>query len=254
MISSARMRAAQRKLDEARPFYQTVGKTAEKKLAKFQREIKKVIVVAITADKGLCGSINSQVVKYAKNLMKDRIAKGKQVLLVPIGKKSESKLAKEYGKYVVFSVSGQPKNGYEFSDCCEIADMIMQHEADEIVVVYNHFKSVMQFVPTEKSIVPPSIMKSSGLARNAYMGLYVDRKHDVPNYTEYHLAATLFGALTENATSELGSRMTAMDNATKNASELIKNLTLRYNRQRQAGITNELIEIITGTEALKTED
>lgn len=213
----------------------------------------KTTIVPVTSDKGLCGGINSTVVKYTKIV--DGVADdfGSASSLVVVGEKGRAQLARgataqKMAQCVVDT--SKSKDGITFAMASMVADSLLRGGYDKLQVIYNRFQSVISFKPTVATLLSPAVLEASadegGLAIDTYETEGPDRSEFLLDLSEFQLAATLYNAMLENSTSELGSRMQSMENSTKNAQEMLAKLTLYYNRTRQAAITTELIEIISG--------
>ncbi|PXF46716.1 ATP synthase subunit gamma, mitochondrial [Gracilariopsis chorda] len=206
-------------------------------------------VIAVTSDRGLCGGVNSSIVKTVKAMIRDNKAVDHAIML--LGDKGREGLARVHGDNMAVSFKDVFKVAVSFPQVCLIAEDILSREYDQIVLVYNQFKSVISQEVTEKPIVGLKALMASAEAFDEYeFDSDMDSAQVLVDLFEFQLATQLFNALLENATSEQAARMTAMDNASRNASDMLQSLTLSYNRQRQAAITQELSEITSGAAAL----
>jgi F-type H+-transporting ATPase subunit gamma len=202
----------------------------------------------MTTDKGLCGGVNSILSRMTKQLLSKLDTQGKSYELFVLGEKGRSQLRRVYGDKFVAAATDRLAP-YNFELASAFAQDALSAQFDAVHLVYNEFKSAIAYTPSIKSITP--------MVDPATPSLYqfdVEPDNDpetLANFFEYTLATQIFHSLLENATSEQSSRMNAMENASKNAGEMIHKLTLQYNRARQARITTELIEIISGASALK---
>ena len=219
------------------------------------------LLVVATSDRGLCGGFNSSIVRGARRRIAELQGQGKTVKLICVGRKGRDMLRREHGRLIIEFVDGVAgQKRMRFADAQMIAQKILElyaaGEFDVGSIVYNRFKSAVTQVMTVQQLVPvePPAAPGSGEAIQAEGGAIYEFEPDeeqiLGELLPRNLAIQIFGALVENAASEQGARMAAMDNATRNAGEMIKKLTQRYNRQRQAQITKELIEIISGAEAV----
>ncbi len=224
------------------------------------------LLILVTADRGLCGGFNANIVREAKRRISALLQEGKTVKVLCIGRKGRDGLRREYGKLIIDTVENAMRTGAKFGPARDLArrlqlmfepvDKDKQPEFDVCTLIYNTFKSAMSQVVTVKRIIPYPIEALP--AEEAGGEAALDAKHEFEPSDEQllaellpaNLSTQLFGALLESYASEQGARMTAMDNATRNARDMIGRLTLTYNRTRQATITKELIEIISGAEAL----
>jgi len=245
MIASSRLKAAQTKMERGRPFYEGAFHIMESIPANHKEG--KNLIIAICADRGLCGGINSSVAKYVKELLKHR-AESK---VITVGEKATALIGRDSGDRILWS-AGEIMKTFNFDIAAMLTDKIMQieEEFDNVVVVYNTFNSVVSFTVTEMN------MDNYGkLAAREELDQYEfedEAKDDhVQDFFEFQLSVLLNQAVSENATSELGARMGAMDSASKNAKDMFKSLNTRYNRARQAAITTELTEIISGAAAVE---
>ena len=208
----------------------------------------KNLIVAMTTDKGLCGGVNTILGRMTKQLLTRMEADGKSYQLLVLGEKGKGQLRRIYGDKIVASLSDRAVP-YNFELACAISQEIVSQDFDSVHILYNAFKSAIVYIPSIKSIQPKRDPTDP-----IFSSFEVEPDNDVDtleNFFEYTLATQVLHSLLENATSEQSSRMNAMENASKNASEMIGKLTLQYNRARQARITTELIEIISGASALK---
>lgn len=251
MIASARLRGAQNRVEEARPFASgTLGTlSAIKGLEQPEASTVKNLLIAVTSDRGLCGSINSQVVKATRAYV-DNKNKGTTRVVV-VGDKGTIQLVRTHPASIDFTVNELSKGASNFFAISLVVDKILASptagDFDNVFVLYNKFNSVISFTPTLRHVPSTKILRvkvEQGMAELDDFEFEDDFKVDhLADLAQYHLAVTLYSALLENQTSELGARMTSMDTATTNASDMIKRLTIKYNRGRQATITTELNEV-----------
>jgi F-type H+-transporting ATPase subunit gamma len=269
MVAAAKLRRAQDAAEAGRPYAQrlekvvasiasqiTVGPNSPKLLAGTGRDQVHLFVVA-TSDKGLAGAFNTNIARLARRRAGEMIAQGKTVKFYTIGKKGRAVLNRLYPNDFIHSIEPGALDKLRFADARGYAeDLIARYEAGEFDVAhlfYSHFKSVLTQEPTEQQIIPVSIPASAGAATDgvsAAVEYEPDEEEILADLLPRNVAIQLFRAMRENSASEQGSKMTAMDNATRNAGDLIKRLSIQYNRARQAAITTELVEIISGAEAL----
>jgi F-type H+-transporting ATPase subunit gamma len=214
------------------------------------------LLVPVTGDRGLAGAFNSNIGRLTRNLARRLESEGKTVKILAVGRKGRDFLRRELGNRVVgdFTLAGKKIVG--FADASEIAARIMAMqeagEFDVCTLVYNRFASVISQIPTETQLIPAPIpaQKHEEAGARAIYEYEPEEEEILARLLPQNLAIQVYRALLENAAGFYGSQMTAMDNATRNAGDMIKRLTLNYNRARQANITRELIEIISGAEAL----
>jgi len=269
LVAGSKLRRAQEHAEAARPFAAKMAAMlanlaaavkdrgeAPPLLAGTGKDEAHLLVVA-TADRGLCGAFNSSIVRAARRRIQDLKEQGKTVKLLCVGRKGRDMLRREYGDLIVEFIDGVAgKRRIGFADAERIAQKILQlYEAGEFDVatmIFSRFKSAMSQIVTFKQLVPVEApdAAAAGEGVQAIYEFEPDEERILAELLPRNLAVQIYGALLENAASEQGARMVAMDNATRNAGEMIDRLTLRYNRQRQANITKELIEIVSGAEAV----
>jgi F-type H+-transporting ATPase subunit gamma len=218
------------------------------------------LVVVATSDRGLCGGFNSVIVRDARRLIRQLQADGKTVKLMVIGRKGRAQLRRDYNRLIGETFENIGRFGVRFGEANEVAEKITQMylagEFDVCTIVYNRFKSALTQIVTRQQLIPfalPAAEAAPAAVPGAPAASYEyepDEADILADLLPRNLAVQMYRALLENAASEQGARMTAMDSATRNAGDMINALTLRYNRTRQAVITKELIEIISGAEAL----
>jgi F-type H+-transporting ATPase subunit gamma len=269
MVAAAKLRRAQEAAEAGRPYASrlekvvaslastiTVGPNSPKLLAGTGKDQVHLFVVA-TSDRGLAGAFNTNIARLARRRADELIRQGKTVKFYTIGKKGRAVLNRLYPNNFAHAIEPGDLGKLSFADARGYADdLIARYDAGEFDVAhlfYSHFKSVLTQEPTEQQIIPVSIPAASGTASDgvsAAVEYEPDEEEILADLLPRNVAIQLFRAMRENAASEQGSKMTAMDNATRNAGDLIKRLNIQYNRQRQAAITTELVEIISGAEAL----
>lgn len=247
MVSAAKYAKAERELKPARP-YGIGAKTFYDKLEikAPEKEASPTLLVAITSDRGLCGAIHTSIVKAIRVVLNSPVAPN--VKVVCVGDKSRAMLARHFGKHILMNFNDIGRKPPTFYDASFVAQSILEsgYNFEKGVVLFNKFKSVVSYTTTEMPI-----FSVDSISNAPKLTLYDSLDAEViRSYQEYSLASLIYYALKENSTSEQSSRMTAMDNASKNAGEMIGKLTLTFNRTRQAVITRELIEIISGAAAL----
>jgi F-type H+-transporting ATPase subunit gamma len=267
MVSAAKLRRAQAAAEEGRPYATSMERmlsgliaslptldTAPKLLSGYGADQKHLLVV-VTADRGLCGGFNSNIVRETRRRVTQLHKAGKDVELLCIGRKGRDALRREYSSLIVDTLDNITRTGARFGPARDIARNLRNkfeaREFDVCTLLYNTFKSAMSQVVTAKQIIPfpTPTLRGEGLQSAAYE-LEPDEDSLLETLLPASLSMQIFAALLESYASEQGARMTAMDNATRNAGDMINQLTLTYNRSRQAAITKELIEIISGAEAL----
>lgn len=252
MVSAAKLRGDQNRLKAAIPFSswaeQVNGVSRELEDLDVSDFPQSNLFVICSTDKGLCGGVNSILSRMTRQVLSKLTAAGKDYQLVVLGDKGRAQLFRQYGDKFVVSITDRTMP-YTFDLASCIASEVVTQEVDQVHILYNYFKSAISYIPT---VVSVDTLLDAGDERVADYGM-TPRKHadTLLNFYEYTLATHIFYALMQNATAEQSSRMGAMENASKNASEMIDKLTLDYNRARQARITTELIEIISGASALE---
>ena len=270
MVAASRLRRAQEAAEAGRPYSErmermvaalaaTMGdqEDAPGLLVGTGRDDVHLLVVA-TAERGLCGAFNSSIVRAARHRIIALEKAGKTVKILCVGRKGREQLTREYGDRIVDSIDLGRVRRVTFSTAQPIArrlrEMFEAGEFDVCTVFYNRFKSVISQIVTEQQLIPAAPPEVAVPEAEALGGAVYDYEPDegeiLADLLPRNLAVQMYRVLLENAASEQGARMTAMDNATRNAGEMIDKLTLTYNRTRQAMITKELIEIISGAEAL----
>ena len=268
MVAAAKLRRAQEQAEAARPYSarmdrmiaslagKSTGAGGPKLLAGTGSDTTHLLVV-MTADRGLCGGFNTSIVRAARNRIRALQDEGKTVKVLCVGKKGNDQLRRDYANLITDSIEGVARRNVEFASADEIGSRLIQmYENDEFdicTLVYNRFQSAMTQIVTQQQVIPASVPEAANDDADGASGLYEyepDEEGILAELLPRNVATQVFSALLENTASEHGARMTAMDNATRNAGEMIDKLTLTYNRTRQAFITKELIEIISGAEAL----
>ncbi len=265
MVAAAKLRRAQESAEAARPYADRMAAvmagltasaagsdTAPRLLAGTGDDHRHLLVV-LTSERGLAGGFNSSIVKLARQRLADLQAQGKQAAILTVGKKGREQLKRDFSDLFVSHVDLSEVKRIGYENAREIAEQILDRfdagEFDVATLFYNRFESVISQVPTARQVIPAVIEEGAGEATSLYD--YEPDEHAILNdLLPRSVATQVFAALLENAASEQGARMTAMDNATRNAGDMIDRLTTQYNRSRQAAITKELIEIISGAEAL----
>ncbi len=266
MVAASKLRRAQNQVESARPYAQRMARmlselaanvavtpSAPRLLVGTGRD-QVHLVVPITADRGLAGAFNANVGRASRALLQRLEAEGKTVKLLPIGRKGRDYLRRDYGSRIVHEVSLAGRKRLEFADVLPVTErivgMLEAGEFDVCTLVYNRFISVISQQTTTQQIVPVrAAVGGEGAARTFYDS-EPDEETVLASLLPQNLATQIFTALLESAAGEHGARMSAMDSATRNAGDMINRLSLNYNRTRQANITKELIEIISGAEAV----
>ena len=267
MVAAAKLRKAQESAEKGRPYSQKMQNIIlnltksindpqnAPKLLVGTGEDKKYLCVVLTADRGLCGGFNSNICKLAKTNFKKILGEGKELNIITVGSKGHDQIKREYGKHVIKKFSFKDKKNISFNEADEVGKEIIslfnQNKFDKCIIFYNNFKNVITQIPQAQQIIPAETknLKESNDENFSYE-FEPEEDEILEDLLPKNISTQVFKALLENAASEQGSRMTAMDNATRNAGDLVDKLTIDYNRSRQASITKELIEIISGAESL----
>jgi len=252
MVAAAKLRGVQATMEKSRPLYAATKPFFTLPDEQYEGEgIKSVLVVPIGGDRGLCGSANSSIIKKTRALIDEQVGKQKDVSLVVVGDKPRISLRRLFvQRYAATVTMLGAKKVPSFDECVVVARLLVDQKFDKLTIVFNRFINTITFETGFRNIL--SSDKFAALAGDA-VALYEfeGQKEDVmQNFYEYYLAVTVYNSALETATAEMSQRMTAMDNATRNAGDVIQNLTISYNRARQAAITTELIEIISGANAI----
>jgi len=269
MVAAAKLRRAQEAAEAARPYSKRMGAV----LANITAAVSEAdgapllmtgtgksdvhLLVVCTAERGLCGGFNSQIARFARDHVRKLLAEGKTVKIFTVGKKGYDILRREYSSLIIErkELRDVKRIGYENADAIgkRIIEMFEAGEFDVCTLFYSEFKSVISQVPTGLQLIPsstPAIVEEDAAHKGAVYEYEPDAASILEDLIPRNISVQIFRALLENVAGEMGAKMSAMDNATRNAGDMINKLTLSYNRQRQAQITKELIEIISGAEAL----
>lgn len=269
MVAASKLRRAQAQAEAARPYAERMERmlgALAASVAESQGAPRLLVgtgadkvhlLIPVTADRGLAGAFNASIGRATRTLARHLEAEGKTVKILSVGRKGRDFLRRELASRFTGEVTYAGKKRIAFTDAEEIAQrvtaMLMAGEVDVVTIVYNRFRSVISQVVTEQRLVPAPIPKGAGAADALGGAVYEfepDEETILTRLLPQALAIQIYRALLESSAGEHGARMTAMDNSTRNAGDMIKRLTLNYNRARQANITRELIEIISGAEAL----
>ena len=266
MVAAAKLRKAQENAEKGRPYSEKMNniilnlsnsisdKENAPKLLVGTGNKKNYLCVVLTADRGLCGGFNTNIVKKAKSFFDKIIAEGKSLKIINVGSKGYDQLKRVYGNQIIEKISFKDSKVANYLDAeivgKKIIELFEKNEFDICTIFYNQFKNVITQIPQEQQIIP---LKSSEVKKNSVDDNYEFEPEEdeiLSNLLPKNISTQIFKAMLENSASEQGSRMSAMDSATRNAGELVDKLTINYNRSRQAAITKELIEIISGAESL----
>ena len=269
MVAAAKLRRAQEQAMAARPYAEAMDKVMATLASSFKGgsgpkllagtgSDKVHLLIVATADRGLCGAFNSSIVREARRTIRMLLEQGKTVKILAVGRKARDQLRRDYASLIVETITDLGRPRLSFADAQKVAGRVSElfdkGEFDVATVIFNRFKSAMTQVVTVQQLIPPPAPEvGSTDAKPAGGAVYEfepDEGEILADLLPRNLTVQIFRALLENAASFYGSQMTAMDNASRNAGEVIKKLTLQMNRSRQASITKELIEIISGAEAV----
>lgn len=252
MVSAAKLRGDQQRLAAAKPFVSLAdnvsGPAAELEGLSVDEFPNNNLLVVMSTDKGLCGGVNTILSRNARNLIANLDKAGKSYKIFVLGDKGRSQLRRQYSDHFVGTATERVMP-YSFELASSIASDLESGEFDAVHLMYNEFKSAIAYTPSVKTIKP--LLDPTDEFLYPYEIEPENDPETLQNFYEYTLASQVYYGMMENATSEQSSRMSAMENATKNAGEMIDKFTLQYNRARQARITTELIEIISGASALE---
>jgi F-type H+-transporting ATPase subunit gamma len=268
MVAAAKLRRAQEQAMAARPYAEAMDKilaslgqsfkgTGPRLLAGTGSDQVHLLIVA-TADRGLCGAFNSSIVREARRTIRVLQAEGKTVKVLAVGRKGRDQLRRDFASLIVETITDLGRPRLSFGDAQKVTARVMEMfaagEFDVASVIFNRFKSAMTQIVTRQQLIPPPAPEAATTAPATAGGAVYEFEPDeadiLADLLPRNLTVQIFRVLLENAASFFGSQMTAMDNASRNAGDVIKKLTLQMNRSRQASITKELIEIISGAEAI----
>jgi F-type H+-transporting ATPase subunit gamma len=267
MVAAAKLRRAQEQAMAARPYAEAMDKvlaalgqsfkgTGPRLLAGTGSDKVQLVIVA-TSDRGLCGAFNSSIVREARRVVRQMLADGKTVKILAVGRKARDQLRRDFAPMIVETITDLGRPRLSFADAQKVSARVMElfeaGEFDVATVIFNRFKSAMTQIVTVQQLIPPPPPPADAAPATTGGAIYEfepDEAEILADLLPRNLTVQIFRALLENAASFYGSQMTAMDNASRNAGEVIKKLTLQMNRSRQASITKELIEIISGAEAV----
>jgi F-type H+-transporting ATPase subunit gamma len=268
MVAASKLRRAQQQAEAARPYAERMdrmlralavsvaGSPMAPPLLVGTGQDKVHLLIAVTADRGLAGAFNTQVGRATRNLARTLESEGKTVKILAVGRKGRDYLRRELSSRIVGDITYAGKRRIDFADAQDVAQrvtaMLAAGEIDVATLVYNRFQSVISQVVTEQQIIPapPPPESETQDTGGATYEFEPDEETILAKLLPQALAIQMYRSLLESAAGEHGARMTAMDNATRNAGDMIKRLSQNYNRARQANITKELIEIISGAEAV----
>jgi len=265
MVAAAKLRRAQESAERGRPYSEKMNniilnlsngisdKENAPKLLSGTGENKVHLCVVMTSDRGLCGGFNSNIIKKAKSYFSKILNEGKQLKIITVGSKGNDQLKRVYGDKIIENISFKESKNANYFDADKVGKIIIEKfeagEFDICTIFYNQFKNVITQLPQAQQIIPLNNKEEENNSGGSYE-FEPDEDEILSNLLPKNISTQIFKAMLENSASEQGSRMSAMDNATRNAGEMVDKLTIEYNRSRQAAITKELIEIISGAESL----
>ena len=265
MVAAAKLRKAQESAEKGRPYSEKMNnvilnlssgisdkENAPKLLAGTGQE-KVHLCVVMTSDRGLCGGFNSNIIKKAKSYFSKILDENKELKIITVGSKGNDQLKRIYGDKIIENISFKESKNANYFDADKVGKIIIEKfeagEFDVCTIFYNKFKNVITQIPQAQQIIPLNDEGNENSSDESYE-FEPDEDEILSNLLPKNISTQIFKAMLENSASEQGSRMSAMDNATRNAGEMVDKLTIEYNRSRQAAITKELIEIISGAESL----
>ena len=266
MVAAAKLRKAQESAERGRPYSEKMNniilnlsdgisdKENAPKLLSGSGNDKVHLCVVMTSDRGLCGGFNSNIIKKAKSYFAKLTKDGKDLKIITVGSKGNDQLKRVYGEKIIANISFKESKQANYFDADKVGKLVIEkfeaEEFDICTIFYNQFKNVITQIPQAQQIIPLNVENSKQDKAEDNYEFEPDEDEILGNLLPKNISTQIFKAMLENSASEQGSRMSAMDNATRNAGEMVDKLTIEYNRSRQAAITKELIEIISGAESL----
>ena len=265
MVAAAKLKRAQESAEKGRPYSEKMNnvilnlsngisdKDNAPKLLSGSGKEQIHLCVVMTSDRGLCGGFNANIIKKAKSHFAKLAREGKELKIVTVGSKGNDQLKRAYGDKIIENISFKNSKNANYFDADKIGKIIIEkfekEEFDICTIFYNQFKNVITQIPQAQQIIPLNTIDDENKSDETYE-FEPDEDEILNNLLPKNISTQIFKAMLENSASEQGARMSAMDNATRNAGEMVDKLTIEYNRSRQAAITKELIEIISGAESL----
>ena len=267
MVATAKLRKAQENAEKGRPYSERMNniilnlsggvsdKENSSKLLVGTGKDDTHLCVVLTADRGLCGGFNTNIIKKAKSHFEDLKKQGKNLKIITVGMKGYDQLKRNYSNQIIEKITFKESKNINYFDAANVGNLIIEkfqnEEFDFCTIFFNKFKNVISQIPQAQQIIPlENENKDKDEKLESNYEFEPDEDEILSNLLPKNISTQIFKAMLENSASEQGSRMTAMDNATRNAGDLVDKLTIQYNRSRQAAITKELIEIISGAESL----
>ena len=265
MVAAAKLRRAQENAERGRPYSEKMNniilnlsssvsdKENAPKLLQGTGQDKTHLCVVLTSDRGLCGGFNSNIIKKAKLFFQKISNENKSLKIITVGSKGYDQLKRQYKNNIIEKLSFKDSKNINYFDANKVGKIIIEkfekEEFDVCTIFYNQFKNVITQIPQEQQIIPLKTENEKDQTNNESYEFEPEEDEILSNLLPKNISTQIFKAMLENSASEQGSRMSAMDNATRNAGEMVDKLTIEYNRSRQAAITKELIEIISGAES-----
>ena len=266
MVAAAKLRRAQDNAEKGRPYSEKMNniilnlsrgisdKENAPKLLSGTGNDNVHLCIIMTSDRGLCGGFNSNIIKKAKSYFSKILNEGKELKIITVGSKGNDQLKRMYGDKIIENISFKESKNANYFDADKVRKVVIEKfensEFDICTIFYNQFKNVITQIPQAQQIIPLNSEDSEEKTSEESYEFEPDEDEILSNLLPKNISTQIFKAMLENSASEQGSRMSAMDNATRNAGEMVDKLTIQYNRSRQAAITKELIEIISGAESL----
>ena len=266
MVAAAKLKRAQENAEKGRPYSKKMNniilnlssgisdKESAPKLLSGTGKEEIHLCVVMTSDRGLCGGFNANIIKKAKSYFAKLASEGKELKIITVGSKGKDQLKRVYGQKIIESISFKNSKNANYFDAEKVCKVIIEkfekEEFDVCTIFYNQFKNVITQIPQAQQIIPLNTENNDESKLEDSYEFEPDEDEILSNLLPKNISTQIFKAMLENSASEQGARMSAMDNATRNAGEMVDKLTIQYNRSRQAAITKELIEIISGAESL----
>ena len=265
MVAAAKLKRAQESAEKGRPYSEKMNnvilnlsngisdKDNAPKLLSGSGKEQIHLCVVMTSDRGLCGGFNANIIKKAKSHFAKLAREGKELKIITVGSKGNDQLKRVYGDKIIENISFKNSKNANYFDADKVGKIIIEkfekEEFDICTIFYNQFRNVITQIPQAQQIIPLNTIDDENKSDETYE-FEPDEDEILNNLLPKNISTQIFKAMLENSASEQGARMSAMDNATRNAGEMVDKLTIEYNRSRQAAITKELIEIISGAESL----
>ena len=266
MVAAVKLKRAQGSAEKGRPYSEKMNnvilnlssgisdKESAPKLLSGTGKEQIHLCVVMTSDRGLCGGFNANIIKKAKSYFAKLVSGGKELKIITVGSKGKDQLKRNYGNKIIESISFKNSKNANYFDAEKVGKAIIEkfekEEFDICTIFYNQFKNVITQIPQAQQIIPLNTENNEESKSEDSYEFEPDEDEILSNLLPKNISTQIFKAMLENSASEQGARMSAMDKATRNAGEMVDKLTIQYNRRRQAAITKELIEIISGAESL----